>query len=766
MKTTTTMMWKSLPQHEPENLGAGDEYARAQEIGSDDIRNGQQPASHAGAQHDVKEISTTSVVPRQPDSAQGLLRRIGKRASLLFIPCLVLTAASIGFLAWLWYGERTDPRWRRLMLGSWSNQAVTISALVFRTSLSVLGAIATSMIASVAFERSRSSLRGTEDVVSLAVARFSSPAPYTFVVETLFHRYFVALPLRALLFALILTTITLQFGSTILLYDLGMGQVTDFPVTTASLMTGYGWVNGWYGNNTTPTENRNFSWVDKFRAHHTPFLSEAEYWPSLSRNYDLFAETSQPPAVPLEDTQIIDDTGPTLRSFLPIKEESIRRNLVHYSGFASVFDARVVCVRPDLVKGSLTQSAINLTLALPSVSHVIPNLITTSQEFQVQLPLLDIIPPVQGWLIAPLSTSVGGMLSSLDAASRQDIKLSYEEYSNEAHRPDRFGGRVKPAGVWRTSNETQACGVDLGTAYLVMHPDPNLKYADAAVKESPDGTKGPWRGLGSDLPNPQLGQIIICFDALPRSAQYHHIQDFEITASGVGNKFEPPTTFRTMDDVALLRQQLMATDNDAGLLDRNILHLDSVHPLNNDTETSKQWKDYCAVASELDSLNSNSPRPISQGNPNIYNRSTYPWLTQMALYAPKPIALCGGFCLTNDSDTARSAVIQSASTLSVLFSSVVEGAKPANSAALPLQAVLTQILRDVYHTWNIRFDYQSNVTTVLSETRLIPLGHLGLWAVIGVTLLHLFLCLMALIAFATLTKTSHLNNAEKILADL
>lgn len=117
------------------------------------------------------------------------------------------------------------------------------------------------------------------------------------------------------------------------------------------------------------------------------------------------------------------------------------------------------------------------------------------------------------------------MLSELDPASRQDIELSYKDYSNNQG-PNRFQGRINPP---RASNKEHACGVDLGNAYLIMDtsgrragPEEDLDYV---VREYTDANRGAWLGTyvglspedlakRPDYVNWGLGWVTICFDSL------------------------------------------------------------------------------------------------------------------------------------------------------------------------------------------------------------------------------------------------------------
>ncbi|KAL0254473.1 hypothetical protein SLS55_009948 [Diplodia seriata] len=61
--------------------------------------------------------------------------------------------------------------------------------------------------------------------------------------------------------------------------------------------------------------------------------------------YQTFAEYSDPP----EPAENISDTGPLVRALLPFASEQTRISLQDYEGAATVFDARVACVRPNFV---------------------------------------------------------------------------------------------------------------------------------------------------------------------------------------------------------------------------------------------------------------------------------------------------------------------------------------------------------------------------------------------------------------------------------
>lgn len=187
--------------------------------------------------------------------------------------------------------------------------------------------------------------------------------------------------------------------------------------------------------------------------------------------------------------------------------------------------------------------------------------------------------------------------------------------------------------------------------------------------------------------------------------------------------------------------------------ERNILRLDSVDSIYDVVkQSSKQWDEYCSLASEFE-----RDKSELSWHPNIYNRTTYSWVKEMALGISQPIATCTGNCVV------RSESIRASRGLSWIVDEIT---RPTQSPALGIRAALTQVLRETYYSWLTTLDYQSELGTVTAELVQIPLKNRGFWAVCGLTVLHLALCAIAVLMFAMLTKTSCLNNGWQAVAEL
>ncbi|KAF4545801.1 uncharacterized protein LTHEOB_5060 [Lasiodiplodia theobromae] len=128
-----------------------------------------------------------------------------------------------------------------------------------------------------------------------------------------------------LLILLVCTTSISQFTSTLLLWDIENGNVLGFPVEK-DLDAGFS--------------------MNDYMEHFRTLLTQApNYWASTPSTYNTFAEWSIS-ADALSDNAV--DTGPTIRALLPITSDNDLLELEEYNGTASLFDARVSCVRPTI----------------------------------------------------------------------------------------------------------------------------------------------------------------------------------------------------------------------------------------------------------------------------------------------------------------------------------------------------------------------------------------------------------------------------------
>ncbi|KAL1647468.1 hypothetical protein SLS58_002798 [Diplodia intermedia] len=132
----------------------------------------------------------------------------------------------------------------------------------------------------------------------------------------------------------VLATCTLlsQFSSTLLLWDVRSGTVQGSPQS---------------GNMPVGMGMRNF--IERFES---TVERGKNVWEFTPQSFPAFAEWNKAPEVQLD---ALVDTGPTIRAFLPIGAELKRSMVNKFKGTASLFDARVACVRPIITERKFIQ---------------------------------------------------------------------------------------------------------------------------------------------------------------------------------------------------------------------------------------------------------------------------------------------------------------------------------------------------------------------------------------------------------------------------
>ncbi|KAF6813158.1 hypothetical protein CPLU01_14713, partial [Colletotrichum plurivorum] len=253
--------------------------------------------------------------PRTKRRRLGLLIRLSTTLSLA---SLVLALA---FISWLWWAPRDDPRWRRWVLVPNRLQlSVNVASLVVRTAIGTLAASAAAMLASVAVERCGVRLHA---VAQVSITRFASNGSLSLAALAL-QDSISSFFLRMVLLCLALTTIASQFTSTLLVADLERGRIGSFPKQASGAYCAIAEAN----STSDPVLYR----------------QQREYWmqtPRLSETYAEYAEAGVA-------ADGVDDTGLTLRAFLPFTLSETRERLQVFQGEATVVNSRFTCVRPEV----------------------------------------------------------------------------------------------------------------------------------------------------------------------------------------------------------------------------------------------------------------------------------------------------------------------------------------------------------------------------------------------------------------------------------
>jgi hypothetical protein len=264
--------------------------------------------------------------------SKGKLTQNIHRIGLLSMSFLTLgTAVMVGtivFLSYLWFSGVGNTTWHEIVVTNWVTRSVTLSALVLSTVTVLQTGVFSSLLAGIIIENGRV-LAG--QLAKVSISRSTSDLPYGLcqmvLTSLLKGRMSVHQTGFLLLLSMLLITNTgIQFVSTILVSDLSLYPITGMSEIQAEL------TNYVYSQNSSGSDvvTRGSSWVHK---------------PAV---YPVFAENSNPSSVTTNQSQGFSDTGPILRAFLPYQQQQARYNIQDYRGRATVLDARVVCMEPNL----------------------------------------------------------------------------------------------------------------------------------------------------------------------------------------------------------------------------------------------------------------------------------------------------------------------------------------------------------------------------------------------------------------------------------
>ncbi|KAK1673403.1 hypothetical protein BDP55DRAFT_730537 [Colletotrichum godetiae] len=234
-----------------------------------------------------------------------------------------LVLAILGFLLFLWTGEGSqDGRkaaalWRWIMLNQHITQAITLSTVLLRITVTAQASIYTSLLAGVVLEKHGVPLFR---VAEMCIIRCTNDGPFqlTWLLLPSARKAYMQTGLAILL---LLTTLVVQFSSTILVSDLG----TDNLVGNAKARK----LNVHMSGEVISLNRQMNNWISRPTAY-VPFgelPSEANTMTDSQSSYS--------------------DTGIVRRTFLPLSTSQMS-TLRQYNGGAYGLESRFVCLRPSV----------------------------------------------------------------------------------------------------------------------------------------------------------------------------------------------------------------------------------------------------------------------------------------------------------------------------------------------------------------------------------------------------------------------------------
>jgi len=268
---------------------------------------------------------------KAPARARSARTALGLISIFLIVGGTLAATAILVLLYLVWFGEGptpdgagAHPLWRFLVVRRWISQAVTVSSAVIRIILAVQAFIITSLLSAIILERYGVPL---VHLAEFSVLRSVNSGPFKLVMLMVSSRRFlwrVRLPF-ALTMVIMVTALTSQFASTMLISDLEISPVT-------------------MDRQTSPIGSfLNFS---NARFDHPPALTNAPY-------FIPFGEVGGGIAAAAPNDKGVSDTGVVQRVFLPFQETN-RTTVREYRGKAYVLSYQYTCMRPRLLNARLT----------------------------------------------------------------------------------------------------------------------------------------------------------------------------------------------------------------------------------------------------------------------------------------------------------------------------------------------------------------------------------------------------------------------------
>jgi len=336
-----------------------------------------------GEDSDVSEVDTES---ESKWSNWSVTRRFGVTILICLPLAFLAILGPLSFLWYLWTSHANNEIWRRIMAGGFCTRVVSLLSMVLRTATIFLSMACTSMLAAFILERG---LLVLSKAAALSSIRYINGGPQNLLLLFFggagFKRKFTTgLFVSALLF----TTILTQLTSTALLSDVRPGPVP-----------------GDYQSMQLP-----FRLNATYTAQSSDTASDEETWSTKPPFYPVFAEYAESPS-PYQDATGISDTGMALRALLPLPFEQNRTLVRNYTGPGTVFDSRVICMRPEINIFQLAYFAnyplavfdgiIEITANAPGVYNV-----DNATEFECTF----VFPPDEGtteWAVAVCGLGLG-----------------------------------------------------------------------------------------------------------------------------------------------------------------------------------------------------------------------------------------------------------------------------------------------------------------------------------------------------------------------
>ncbi|KAF2670605.1 hypothetical protein BT63DRAFT_454792 [Microthyrium microscopicum] len=222
-------------------------------------------------------------------------QKLGKTAIAVLVLGDIVILLCLGLLSFLWFSNATDTTWRGIVVRDWMTQAITIISEGLKLAIGFQIGTCSAMLAALTLERFEVELENAATVALIRASVLGTGAILGLWQEQgwvwrMVRKCKSALPLLMIAFLFVFGF--LQVITIVLVSDLGLVQV---PARSFTQNISYG-----LGDVTDDSATRPSTWSLK------------------PQGYPAFAEYREAPQV----ADGVDDTGLTLRAFLPFQSAS------------------------------------------------------------------------------------------------------------------------------------------------------------------------------------------------------------------------------------------------------------------------------------------------------------------------------------------------------------------------------------------------------------------------------------------------------------
>lgn len=558
------------------------------------------------------------------------------------------------------------------------------------------------------------------------------------------------------------TTLLLQFSSTALVADLGIGILTGSAQHDSTLMA-------------VSHQNINLTAM--------MLVNQIPYWEEAMQSFPTFGEYQEnPPDAGSGNT--LRDTGLTLRAFVPFGNSSARTSIKSFAGAATVLDSRVVCVRPKahaglsigltenegwVLNGTLIPDALPVGLILPEEPAVTQDLErrkftldagSTDNASEAYLNWSQQLPFTHDageWNVFQKQMYRGpALVSSLDprytdilsSNNKSDFLLTgppniYRPYGLVYTRPtDNF--RLMTGRSYQILNITAVQNVPMINDTVPNGPKNFFFSIDQDLNKLVVQPQDEWLKLTIPRVPGWHVSISLCYDSFVST-------DANVTLSADRFSTEPNLTPWDVENgfgtKAVLQQLGVLNSSKQNYADRGILRL----------QTTPQQ-----IRAQLRTLYDESKRQnlseISFPNQNLLQSNS----RNDDLFGNFLCEACGPHFISPNSDIPGVFYQLNNHLHNQFFQDVI---RTTNNSALACQAYFTNIGRIAYYDMLPYFDVRDSPLISSFQSAQFPRSPRGLVAVLLVLCVHLILVGLITVIFFTYTKVSRLgDNAWQSLA--